>query len=576
MKNVLSCLFFCFYYSAHAQICNVDFSETSTGIYPDTLPAGNVGQLYGSDITFVMPLDTLGYNFTNFHILSVSLPVGLSWQCNNNLNNCDYNPQLSQYGCVHISGTPLLTGQYTIDVTVIADLTIVQGYPFTFQIYMEVLPSSTSVSNNGFEMTGSSGCAPITVNFTNNNPGMLSYFWDFGNGNISMNEFPAPQVYTIPGEYIVNYMAWNNQDTTDVYTLTNVHINNMSNYGNSFPSYENADAYFKLFQNGIQINQSSIIGDQNPPIEWNTSINLNPANSYVIEIWEADDSFGESYFGADDFIGSHTMSLNGCNSCGAGTSNFNYTINHQVIYPSATVLAQDTIHIYGYPLTPNINYEQNSHTLTTPDLGLAYQWYFNGSPIAGATNSSHVIYQSGIYSVIAINPNGCVSFSDTLTSIYCNTLISPSLSLSSENELVLANYPASSNIVWFVDDVPIQNQDNDTLNPPTNGTYSVNITDPFGCTYETSDFQLALSLGEYAVGTWLIYPNPVKDELTIQVDEKMIGATIELLDLNGRLLTTSIIEKTSSLFDISIFPSGTYFLQINNSGVQQLKTVVVD
>jgi hypothetical protein len=68
----------------------------------------------------------------------------------------------------------------------------------------------------------------------------------------------------------------------------------------------------------------------------------------------------------------------------------------------------------------------------------------------------------------------------------------------------------------------------------------------------------------------------VKDELTIQVDEKMIGATIELLDLNGRLLTTSIIEKTSSLFDISIFPSGTYFLQINNSGVQQLKTVVVD
>lgn len=572
MKNLLACLSFCFFCSVHAQICNIDFSQTTTGIYPDTLPSGNVGQAYGSDITFVMPLDTLGYNFTNFHILSVSLPVGLSWQCNNNLNNCDYNPQLSQYGCVHISGTLLLAGQYTIDVTVIADLTIVQDYPFTFQIYMEVLPSTTSVSNNGFEMTGSSGCAPITVNFTNNNPGMLSYFWDFGNGNISSNETPAPQVFTSPGAYIVNYMAWNNQDTTDVYTLTNVHINNMSNYGNSFPSYENADAYFKLFQNGIQIYQSSIIGDQNPPIEWNTSINLNPTNTFVIEIWEADDSFGETYFGADDFMGSHTLSLNGCNGCGASTSNFNYSIQHQIIYPSATIIAQDTVHVYGYPLAPNINYDQTSHTLSTPNLGFAYQWYFNGSPIAGATNASHVVYQSGIYNVIAINPTGCVNFSDTLTAVYCNTIMSPSISLNSENALVIANYPASSTIEWYVDGVLIQNQENDTLNPQSNGTYSAQISDSFGCSYFTNDFQLSVSVGEVETGQWMVYPNPVKDLLTIQVEEKMIGATVELLDLNGRSLTTSIIQQTSSLFDVSVFPSGTYFLSIN----KQVKVVVIE
>lgn len=572
MKNLLACLSFCFFCSVHAQICNIDFSQTTTGIYPDTLPPGNVSQAYSSDITFVMPLDTLGYNFTNFHILSVSLPVGLSWQCNNNLNNCDYNPQLSQYGCVHISGTPLLAGQYTIDVTVIADLTIVQDYPFTFQIYMEVLPSTTSVSNNGFEMTGSSGCAPITVNFTNNNPGMLSYFWDFGNGNISSNETPAPQVFTSPGAYIVNYMAWNNQDTTDVYTLTNVHINNMSNYGNSFPSYENADAYFKLFQNGIQIYQSSIIGDQNPPIEWNTSINLNPTNTFIIEIWEADESFGETYFGADDFMGSHTLNLNGCNGCGAGTSNFNYSIQHQIIYPSATIIAQDTVHVYGYPLAPNINYDQTSHTLSTPNLGFAYQWYFNGSPIAGATNASHVVYQSGIYNVIAINPTGCVNFSDTLTAVYCNTIMSPSISLNSENALVIANYPASSTIEWYVDGVLIQNQENDTLNPQSNGTYSAQISDSFGCSYFTNDFQLSVSVGEVETGQWMVYPNPVKDLLTIQVEEKMIGATVELLDLNGRSLTTSIIQQTSSLFDVSVFPSRTYFLSIN----KQVKVVVIE
>lgn len=574
MKNLLAFLFSCLIHSFQAQICNIDFGQTATGIYPDTILPGFVGQTYSSDITFVMPTDTMGYNFTNFHILSVSLPVGLSWQCNNAANNCDYNPQISQHGCVHISGTPLLAGQYTIDVTVIADLTVIQGYPFTFQIFMEVLPSTTNVSNNGFDMTGSSGCAPITVNFTNNNPGMLSYYWNFGNGNISLSENPAPQVYTQPGDYLVYYTAWNSVDTTDVYTLTNVNINNMSNYGNSFPSFENADAYFKLFQNGIQIYQSSIIGDQNPPIQWNTSINLNPLQSYTIEIWEADASFGETYFGADDFMGSHPINFNGCNGCGAGTSNFNYAINHQIIYPSPTIVSQDTIHVYGYPSTPSITFDQTNHTLTTPNLGHAHQWYFNGSPISGATNNHHIVYQSGIYTVVAINPSGCVSFSDTLTAVYCNPQISPSISLHSTDELILSNYPALSSIEWFLDDELIQDQQNDTITALTNGTYSAQITDQYGCIYSTSNFQLSVSLSEYTTGQWMIYPNPTKDVLTIEVEEKMIGTTVELLDLNGRMLTISKISESSTLLDVSDFLSGTYFVRINNKGLNQVKKLV--
>jgi hypothetical protein len=574
MKNLLVILFICIFSSFRAQICSIDFNQTVTGIYPDTLPTGNVGQSYGTDITFVMPLDTMGYNFTNFHILSVSLPVGLSWQCNNVANNCDYNPQVSQHGCVHISGTPLLSGQYTIDVTVIADLTVVQGYPFTFQIYMEVLPSSASVSNNGFDMIGSSGCAPITVNFTNNNPGMLSYLWNFGNGNISLSENPAPQVYTAPGEYIVHYTAWNNLDTTDVYTLSNVHINSMSNYGNSFPSYENADAYFKLFQNGTLIYQSTIIGDQNPPVQWNTSINLNPSNTYIVEIWEADDSFGESYFGADDFMGSHTLNLNGCNGCGAGTSNFNYTINHQMIYPSPNIVAQDTIHVFGYPPAPIITYNQATHTISTADLGYAYQWYVNGSPIAGATNASHVVYLSGVYMVVAINPTSCVSFSDTLTAVYCNPFVTPSIAMTSTNDLVLSNYPVASTIEWFLDGVLVPNQQNDTLTPLSNGNYQVQLTDPYGCTYSTSNFQVDVSVSENTFGQWMIYPNPVKDVLSIQVDEAMIGATFELLDISGRRLLSSMIDKSTTLVEMSSFPNGAYFLCVNNNALKQMKKLV--
>ena len=51
-------------------------------------------------------------------------------------------------------------------------------------------------------MMAGSGCSPIQVSFTNNNAGMLSYFWDFGNGTTSSLAQPADQIYDIPGEYI--------------------------------------------------------------------------------------------------------------------------------------------------------------------------------------------------------------------------------------------------------------------------------------------------------------------------------------------------------------------------------------
>jgi len=200
MKKLLTACLLLFSFFGYSQICTIDYSQTSTGIYPDTLPTGFVGQPYNTDITFVMPLDTMGYDFTNFHIISVSLPVGLSWECNNAATDCNYNPQLSQYGCANISGTPLLAGVYNVDVTVLADLTVLQGYPFTFQIYLEILPNNVTTSNNGFSMVGAAGCSPITVDFTNNNPGLLAYWWDFGNGNLSTLEDPVPQVYNEPGD----------------------------------------------------------------------------------------------------------------------------------------------------------------------------------------------------------------------------------------------------------------------------------------------------------------------------------------------------------------------------------------
>jgi len=53
-----------------------------------------------------------------------------------------------------------------------------------------------------FTASGTAGCAPYSVNFTNTSTSAVSYNWNFGNGNFST--LPNPQnVFVNPGSYTV-------------------------------------------------------------------------------------------------------------------------------------------------------------------------------------------------------------------------------------------------------------------------------------------------------------------------------------------------------------------------------------
>ena len=51
--------------------CNINFTHTVPGIYPDTMPEGYANNNYDEDITFVLLMDTQGIPFTNFEISSI-------------------------------------------------------------------------------------------------------------------------------------------------------------------------------------------------------------------------------------------------------------------------------------------------------------------------------------------------------------------------------------------------------------------------------------------------------------------------------------------------------------------------
>ena len=232
MKRILFSFGFLVNFLLVSAQCSIDYTyfpvSANYGLETDSLSDGYVGQFYDEDMTFFLPLDTVDggvtVDFEDFHITSISLPLGLTWECNNSANSCHYDPFVSQYGCVKVSGFALMPGSYNVEVNLVATHSLsafVGTENISFILPLEILPDTSTSSNAGFAMTNPAGCAPITVDFTNNNSGMLSYSWDFGNGNSSNLAQPADQIYTQAGEYIVHYSAL---QTDPAYFLESIEV----------------------------------------------------------------------------------------------------------------------------------------------------------------------------------------------------------------------------------------------------------------------------------------------------------------------------------------------------------------
>src|SRR5207237_9997097 len=58
-----------------------------------------------------------------------------------------------------------------------------------------------------FSVNHTSGCAPLSVQFTSTSTGAVSYFWDFGNGNTSTLPNPT-DLYAMAGSYTVTLIAY--------------------------------------------------------------------------------------------------------------------------------------------------------------------------------------------------------------------------------------------------------------------------------------------------------------------------------------------------------------------------------
>jgi hypothetical protein len=74
----------------------------------------------------------------------------------------------------------------------------------------------------------------------------------------------------------------------------------------------------------------------------------------------------------------------------------------------------------------------------------------------------------------------------------------------------------------------------------------------------------ALGNDEFGNDSIQIYPNPATDNVNINYNHNI--KTIELIDVQGRILVSKMVNENQVTFDVSDYSSGVYYLKITGDG----------
>lgn len=367
-----------------------------------------------------------------------------------------------------------------------------------------------------------SGCAPLTVNFTDNSTNFpQTWTWYFGESTSSEQN----PVYTFnePGTYTITLIV-SNLDGTDVETAV-IHV------------YANPTVIVPEQQQSIICEGSSseitVWNDANISYEWS-----NGSTESTTVVTEA---------------GVYTLTITDEHGCTA-TASF-----EMAMAPVPEI-----------SLGADIDVCENSEAEI--NAGDGYNWY-NWS--TGEMTQSIMVSAAGEYSVTVFNEYGCEA-SDTIA---VSILAAPTFAISDTsvcvNEEIVLSVDTEDEVLWFG-----ETEGNTYAQTyPYAGEYLVWVTVSNGeC--ETTDtitvtVETCTSVDEMSAMEIQLYPNPVRDMATFTVTGYEGAISYIVVDLSGREMTfetVSVDNESVHTVDVSNLVSGVYILRITtDSEVHNIK-----
>lgn len=221
---------------------------------------------------------------------------------------------------------------------------------------------------------------------------------------------------------------------------------------------------------------------------------------------------------------------------------------------------------------------QNNVSFTVPSIADAssYIWSYSGTgaTIVGTTNNVTINFSSnatsGNLTVRGTNAcgNGAVSTNYAIT---VNN--KPTTPVISQNSDVLQSNVSLGN-QWYDENGPIIGATNQYYTVTTNGNYYV-IVNLSGCSSESSNVinitSLSVEFNDDIVNK--IYPNPVLDELFIELQRKDELVNYEIYNVKGQVVFKgTFVEKTT--VPTSNLAPGMYMLKLENGKSYGFKKII--
>ena len=187
---------------------------------------------------------------------------------------------------------------------------------------------------------------------------------------------------------------------------------------------------------------------------------------------------------------------------------------------------------------------------------VSFYWMQSGGSLANS-NADHLATYSGLYSVQTHDIFGCEYTSAEM--LVCDENLEPNVVVF--NDLIYTTDSVGYSMQWRLNGVPIASANGPTFLMNEGGSYSLVLTDQYGCSYESEAISHNGVVGLDNAPLFL-HPNPARKFVEV-TGLLMDNVVYEIHNLSGALINRG--ELNDKILDISALPPGAYIVRLKVS-----------